>query len=145
MKRITDERLKLEMFKNIRILFVFENLGLIVILIYQSFKDGLDTLVNSPFSILLMLTGTLAAFLQIRISADSEERKKDTSKPLRYYPVLIESLLTGGVAGLVLYLSNHERYPLDAALFGSSVFICFLLPLTISYALKKKHRNDNDK
>lgn len=54
MKKIKDERLILQTLKNIRISFLFQSLGIIGILGYIGFTEGLDQITKSPLWLLFI-------------------------------------------------------------------------------------------
>lgn len=62
-KKIKDERLILKTLKNVRIAFLFQLLGIIGILSYIGFTEGMDQITKSPLWLLFMLTSILLAYL----------------------------------------------------------------------------------
>lgn len=54
MKKIKDERLILQTLKNIRIAFLFQSLGIIGILGYIGFTEGIDQITKSPLWLLFI-------------------------------------------------------------------------------------------
>lgn len=53
MKRVTDERLKIELLKNIRIVFIFQTLGILAVLIYTEFQEERMRHSSRPFFLYL--------------------------------------------------------------------------------------------
>lgn len=77
MKKIKDERLILQMLKNIRIVFLFQYIGVVGILGYIGFTEGIDQITKSPLWLLCMFTSILLAYLQLSVSIDVEEGEKE--------------------------------------------------------------------
>jgi len=80
MKKITDERLKLQNLRNIRILFIIENIGIIGILGCELIRKGIDEMMGNPLWFVLLLTGVISAYLSMGISVDHEPSKTNPKK-----------------------------------------------------------------
>ena len=61
LKKIKDERLILQTLKNIRIAFLFQSIGIIGILGYIGFNEGIDQITKSPLWLLFILTSMFLA------------------------------------------------------------------------------------
>ncbi|MCR6785540.1 MULTISPECIES: branched-chain amino acid ABC transporter substrate-binding protein [Bacillus cereus group] len=140
MKKIKDERLILQMLKNIRIVFLFEYIGVVGILGYIGFTEGIDQITKSPLWLLFMLTSILLAYLQLSVSIDVEEGVKLTP----YYKLVFRSLIVGIVMAIIYIIFSPERPLFEAILTGSILFICFLVSYSVSYFIKKRRLQDND-
>lgn len=132
MKKVVDERLKLQLIKNFKIAFLVENAVIVLLLIYQSFKniDKAISTSNPLWTAFIVGTMTLS-FLSVNVSASIEDKPKRSSLRLLSYFVLIFiigslffmvtmpnhillALLCGTViavvvSGLLIY-ENHYRY-----------------------------------
>ncbi|MCC8439663.1 MAG: hypothetical protein ABF455_00885 [Liquorilactobacillus satsumensis] len=132
MKKVVDERLKLQLIKNFKIAFLVENAVIVLLLIYQSFKniDKAISTSNPLWTAFIVGTMTLS-FLSVNVSASIEDKPKRSSLRLLSYFVLIFiigslffmvtmpnhillALLCGTVIAVVvsglLFYENHYRY-----------------------------------
>lgn len=132
MKKVGDERLKLQLIKNFKIAFLVENAVIILMLIYQSFKN-MDKAISASNPIwAAFMVGTMTlSLLSVNVTASIEDKpKRSNLKLLNYFlPTLVISslffivtmpehillsLLCGTViaviiSGLLMY-ENHYRY-----------------------------------
>ncbi|KMP98669.1 membrane glycosyltransferase [Bacillus sp. RC251] len=143
MKKIKDERLILKTLKNIRIAFLFQSLGIIGILGYIGFTEGMDQITKSPLWLLFILTSIVLSYLQLSVSIDVEEGEKDI-KLTPYYKIILRSLIVGTIIAIIYIIFSPERPLFEAILTGSIFFICFLISYSISYFIKKRRLQDND-
>ncbi len=143
-KKIKDERLILQTLKNVRIAFLFQSLGIIGILGYTGFTEGIDQITNSPLWLLFILTSMVLSYLQLSVSIDVEESEKEI-KLTPYYKLVLRSLIVGIVMAAIIYIIFSPERPLfEAILTGSILFICFLVSYSISYFIKKRRLQDDD-
>ncbi|HDR7911041.1 branched-chain amino acid ABC transporter substrate-binding protein [Bacillus pretiosus] len=143
MKKIKDERLILKTLKNIRIAFLFQSLGIIGILGYIGFTEGVDQITKSPLWLLFILTSIVLSYLQLSVSIDVEEGEKDI-KLTPYYKIILRSLIVGTIIAIIYIIFSPERPLFEAILTGSIFFICFLISYSISYFIKKRRLQDDD-
>ena len=143
MKKIKDERLILQTLKNIRIAFLFQSLGIIGILGYIGFTEWLDQITKSPLWLLFILTSIVLSYLQLSVSIDVEESKKDIQL-IPYYKLVFRSLIVGIIMAIIYIIFSPERPLFEAILTGSILFICFLVSYFVSYFIKKRRLQDND-
>ncbi|PEO67963.1 branched-chain amino acid ABC transporter substrate-binding protein [Bacillus toyonensis] len=142
-KKIKDERLILKTLKNIRIAFLFQSLGIIGILGYIGFTEGMDQITKSPLRLLFMLTSILLTYLQLSVSIDVEEGEKEI-KLIPYYKLVLRSLIVATIIVIIYIIFSPERPLFEALLTGSIFFICFLVSYSVSYFIKKRRLQDND-
>ncbi|PEJ66611.1 branched-chain amino acid ABC transporter substrate-binding protein [Bacillus wiedmannii] len=142
-KKIKDERLILKTLKNIRIAFLFQSLGIIGILGYIGFTEGIDQTTKSPLWLLFILTSIVLSYLQLSVSIDVEEAEKDI-KLTPYYKIILRPLIAGTIIAIIYIIFSPERPLFEAILTGSIFFICFLISYSISYFIKKRRLQDND-
>jgi len=142
-KKIKDERLILKTLKNIRIAFLFQSFGIIGILGYIGFTEGMDQITKSPLWLLFMLTSILLAYLQLSVSIDVEEGEKEI-KLTPYYKLVLRSLIVGIIIAIIYIIFSPERPFFEAILTGSIFFICFLVSYSVSYFIKKRRLKDDD-
>ncbi|MCU4919887.1 branched-chain amino acid ABC transporter substrate-binding protein [Bacillus cereus] len=143
MKKIKDERLILQTLKNIRIVFLFQYIGVVGILGYIGLTEGMDQITKSPLWLLFMLTSILLAYLQLSVSIDVEEGEKEI-KLTPYYKLVLRSLIVGIVMAIIYIIFSPERPLFETILTGSILFICFLVSYSISYFIKKRRLQDDD-
>ena len=136
-KKIKDERLILKTLKNIRIAFLFQSLGIIGILGYIGFTEGMDQITKSPLWLLFILTSIVLSYLQLSVSIDVEEGEKDI-KLTPYYKIILRSLIVGTIIAIIYIIFSPERPLFEALLTGSIFFICFLISYSVSYFIKKR-------
>lgn len=132
MKKVVDERLKLQLIKNFKIAFLVENAVIILMLIYQSFKN-MDKAISASNPIwAAFMVGTMTlSLLSVNVTASIEDKpKRSNLKLLNYFLLtfvisslffivtmpehILLSLLCGTViavviSGLLMY-ENHYRY-----------------------------------
>ncbi|MCW9131608.1 branched-chain amino acid ABC transporter substrate-binding protein [Bacillus paramycoides] len=143
MKKIKDERLILQTLKNIRIAFLFQSIGIIGILGYIGFTEGMDQITKSPLWLLFILTSILLSYLQLSISIDVEESEKEI-KLTPYYKLVLRSLIVGIIMAIIYIIFSPERPLFEAILTGSILFVCFLTSYSVSYLIKKRRLQDED-
>ncbi|PFQ52011.1 branched-chain amino acid ABC transporter substrate-binding protein [Bacillus cereus] len=142
-KKIKDERLILKTLKNIRIAFLFQYIGVVGILGYIGFTEGINQITKSPLWLLFMLTSILLAYLQLSVSIDVEEGEKEI-KLTPYYKLVLRSLIVGIIITTIYIIFSPERPLFEAILTGSIFFICFLVSYSVSYFIKKRRLQDDD-
>ncbi|MDA1872840.1 MULTISPECIES: branched-chain amino acid ABC transporter substrate-binding protein [Bacillus cereus group] len=126
-----------------RIAFLFQSLGIIGILGYIGFTEGMDQITKSPLWLLFILTSIVLSYLQLSVSIDVEEGEKDI-KLTPYYKIILRSLIVGTIIAIIYIIFSPERPLFEALLTGSIFFICFLISYSVSYFIKKRRLQDND-
>ncbi|WP_331490738.1 hypothetical protein [Aquibacillus rhizosphaerae] len=76
MKKITDERLVLRNLQNIRIVYIVQTLGILIILAYELIQGGMDGMRNNPVWIVFMVSIVVSAYLSMNVSLAHENVKK---------------------------------------------------------------------
>lgn len=143
LKKIKDERLILQTLKNIRIAFLFQSIGIIGILGYIGFTEGMDQITKSPLWLLFILTSIVLSYLQLSVSIDVEESEKEI-KLTPYYKLVLRSLIVGMIMAIIYIIFSPERPLFETILTGSILFICFLTSYSVSYLIKKRRLQDED-
>ncbi|EEM15263.1 branched-chain amino acid ABC transporter substrate-binding protein [Bacillus pseudomycoides] len=143
LKRIKDERLILQNLKNVRIAFLFQSIGIMGILGYIGFNEGIDQITKSPLWLLFILTSILLAYLQMGISIDAEENEKEMKLTL-YYKLVLRSAIVGIIFAIIYVIFSPERPLWEGILMGSILFLCFLASYSVGYFIKKKRMQDID-
>ena len=143
MKKIRDERLILQTLKNIRIAFLFQSLGIIGILGYIGFTEGINQITKSPLWLLFIITSIVLSYLQLSVSIDVDESEKEI-KLTPYYKIVLRSLIVGIVMAIIYIIFSPERPLFVAILTGGILFICFLGSYSMSYFIKRRRLQDDD-
>ncbi|UXH46290.1 hypothetical protein N5C46_09675 [Rossellomorea vietnamensis] len=138
MKKIADERLKLQNLKNIRVLFLFQNAGIIGILAYDFITSGLDGMTDNPLWFLFIMTTIVSAYLSMSISVDHEEERQPPKKSL-WIAVVVVTILSV-ILGIIASLPDGSDMT-DGLIVGGVVFLCGLIPAIYVYTIREK-RND---
>ena len=115
--------------------FLFQYIGVVEILGYIGFTEGIDQITKSPLWLLFMLTSILLAYLQLSVSIDVEEGEKEI-KLTPYYKLVLRSLLIGIIITIIYLIFIPERPLFKAILTGSVFLICFLVSYSVSYFIK---------
>jgi hypothetical protein len=139
MKRITDERLKLQNLRNIRILFLVENIGIIGIigiLGYDLVTKGMDGMTENPLWFVLILTGVISLYLSLGISVDYESDEKSPKKGL-IISLIVSAFIAVGFGVLVSFTGDMSA----GILIGAICFVCFLVPSLYIYYLRTKRQS----
>ncbi|MBP1905153.1 amino acid transporter [Paenibacillus turicensis] len=139
MKKIKDERLQLQSLKNIRIIFIVQNLGIIGILAYDYFSKGMEEMRNNPLWFLFTISMIILAYLSMSISSDYERQSKNPKKSL------VISLVTSGLICILIgYLVTRSEAGdiAQGIIMGGSLFICILIPVIYMYNLRTKQHED---
>ncbi|MGO0154346.1 hypothetical protein ACTL31_01975 [Leuconostoc mesenteroides] len=132
MKKVVDERLKLQLIKNFKIAFLVENAVIILMLIYQSFKN-MDKAISASNPIwAAFMVGTMTlSLLSVNVTASIEDKPKRSNLKLLFYFLIIFTivslffmvtmpkhillallcgmLIAVVVSGILIY-ENHYRY-----------------------------------
>ncbi|MGE6256980.1 hypothetical protein ACQKCU_03560 [Heyndrickxia sporothermodurans] len=135
MKKIKDERLILQNLNNIRIAFIVQTLGIIGILGYDLFTNGIDEMRNNPLWMLFILTSVVYAYLSMNVSIDHEENAKSPTKGL-IISVIILTVISVAV-GYFVSITDGYHFK-DGLIFGGILFICGTVPALYIYLLRKK-------
>lgn len=144
MKKIKDERLILKNLKNIRIAFIVQTIGIVIILIYEGVTEGISKIIDNPLWLVFMLTMTVFLWLNLKISVDVYDDAKEQKKPGPYYRIVILSALVGTVLALLAKFGPDGSNTSEALIVGIVVFVCFLIPFSFVYYLRKKRSEDVD-
>ncbi len=93
--------------------------------------------------LLFILTSIVLSYLQLSVSIDVEESKKEI-KLTPYYKIVLRSLIVGIVMAIIYIIFSPERPLFEAILTGGILFICCLGSYSISYFIKKRRLQDDD-
>ncbi|MFT8838370.1 hypothetical protein [Liquorilactobacillus satsumensis] len=89
MKKVEDERLKGQLLKNFKTAFLIENSFILLVLIYESFKNVWGTVnAQNPLWASFMLGVVTLSILSQRVTAAIEDKPKISKKRLTVYFVL---------------------------------------------------------
>lgn len=139
MKIINDERLRIKNLENIRIVFVLQTLGIIVILFSNFIKGGARAVFDSPLFFLLMLVSTIFSYISLNVSVEYEEIKSP-KRGLTIY--IIISLIVSIAIGYFSIISGAIL--IEGIISGTIFFICFLISSIYLYKLRTKKLKEFD-
>lgn len=138
--KIKDERLQLLHLKNIRIVFIFQNLIIAALWVYYDINGGSINVTKLLF-LIWPLSVVLLMYLQLGISVDLES-DKEKKKQRPYYKKVLFSLVIGIIFGLIMVLCGTPIR--DSIIIGFVFFVVYLISGSITYYLKKKRLQDLD-
>ena len=138
MRKIKDERLLIKNLKNIRVAFLVQTFGIFSVLTYIGITEGPREATGNLFFTVFMLSMLVYLWLHLGISRDVSEHSEGVKKPVPYYIWIIISGGIGIVIGLAARFGPDKSSVSDSMLVGGVVFVCFLIPYTVNYFIKKK-------
>lgn len=141
LKKITDERLKLQNLKNIRILFLVQNIGIIGILGYDLVTKGLEGMTENPLWFVFMITMVVSLYLSMSISVEHETNSKHPKKGLNISILIL--VIISAVIGIFVSITDGFNVR-DGLIMGGILFICGLIPVIYLYYLRKRRSEEND-
>ncbi|MFT8477892.1 MAG: hypothetical protein ABF682_10865 [Liquorilactobacillus sp.] len=132
MKKVKDERLKGQLIKNFKTAFIIENSFILIVLMYESFKNYGEIInFQNPLWVSFMIGVISLSILSQKVTAAVEDKPKISKKRLLIY-FLLEflafsllfiliipkyiwlSVICGGIVALItsgiLIYNNHYRY-----------------------------------
>lgn len=139
MKKITDERLVLRNLQHIRIVYIVQTLGILVILGYELFQGGLDGMRENPVWLVFMITTIVYAYLTMSTSVDHEKQIKNPRKSLM--GGLLVVLVVAITLGFFTSITPGYTWGI-AALVASIIIFCGALPVYYIYRLRLKKLDD---
>ncbi len=140
-KKITDERLKLQNLKNVRILFLIQNIGIIGILGYDLVTKGLEGMTENPLWFVFMVTMIVSLYLSMSISVEHETNAKLPKKGLNVSILIV--VVISAVIGIFVSITDGFSVR-DGLIMGGIVLICGLIPVIYLYYLRKRRSEDSD-
>lgn len=140
MKKMRDERLIFENLKNIRMAFLIQTLGILVILIVDGMQNGYEQAKNNPLWLLFLITGIVLGYSRLRISVESEVTTKPSQQRLSYSRGIIRSVALGFAGFLAIFLTSKNLR--DAIILGIVLAFSFLIPAIIIIYFRKKNTED---
>lgn len=76
MKKITDERLVLRNLHNVRVTYIVQTIGILLILGYEFLQNGMEGVTNHPLWLVFILTSIVYAYLSMSVSVEHEREIK---------------------------------------------------------------------
>lgn len=135
MKKIKDERLILRNLKNIRIAYVIQMVGMIIVLALEGRENGVEEMTSSPLWIVLLLSNVILILLSMPISLQVYE-----SKPEKLGKMGMISIGIGVVAAILAYVSGAGIIP--SALSGGLLALIFFVISYFTRKLAKKYQEE---
>ncbi|CEG22805.1 hypothetical protein BN1080_01740 [Planococcus massiliensis] len=135
MKKIKDERLILKNLQHIRIAYVVQTLGILLILGYELIQGGLEGMRENPIWLVFMLTTVVYAYVSMSTSVDHEREKRSPKKSLAIGLIVTITI----AAGVVVLTAMTPGFAwADGFLIGGILCVCGLVPLVYIYRLRMK-------
>lgn len=135
MRKITDERLQLVQLKNIRIAFIIQTIGIVLILGYDFLQNGMEGMTDNPLWFVLMVTIVVFLYLSMRISVDYESSGKSRRKS---FAISLIVLLVISIVLMVLVSITDGSNIVTGVILASILFVCGLIPIIYMYFLRKE-------
>lgn len=136
MRKIKDERLKLQNLKNIRIAFIVQSLGILAILVYDLIKFGFNKVFSNPLWLVFIMSGIVVNYLSMSISVDEENDSKNPKA--RFLISLVVLCIIALVIGFFIH-SKGTSTMLDVLVPSGIIFISGLIPSIYIYRLRLKN------
>lgn len=125
--KIKDERLQLKNLKNIRIVYIVQTIGMILILGYDFINEGISGMTDNPLWFVLILTAVVYQYLSMSINVEHENNNKSPKKGfiISFIVLVIASILLGIlvalsdgatqmtgwiIGGVLLFLVSFQSY-----------------------------------
>lgn len=140
MKKIKDERLKIRNLENIRIAYIIQTIGILGILGYDLITKGLDGMRENPLWIVFMITTIISAYLAMSISIDHERNVQTPKKSFIFSLSVI--IIVSALVGILVSITDGYTM-VNGFIIGGILFICFLVPVTYIYYLRKRRLDEH--
>lgn len=137
--KIKDERLQLKNLKNIRIVYIVQTIGMILILGYDFINEGISGMTDNPLWFVLILTAVVYQYLSMSINVEHENNNKSPKKGfiISFIVLVIASILLG-----ILVALSDGATQMTGWIIGGVLFISGLVPIIYIYYLRNKQKND---
>lgn len=139
MKKITDERLILRNLQHIRIVYIVQTLGILVILGYELFQGGLDGMRENPVWLVFMISIIIYTYLTMSTSVDHEKQIKSPKKSLMIGLLVV--LVIAITLGFFTSITPGFNWG-NGALISSIIIFCGAIPVYYIYRLRLKKLDD---
>ena len=139
MKKMTDERLILRNLQHIRIVYIVQTLGILVILGYELFQGGLDGMRENPVWLVFMISTIVYTYLTMSTSIDHEKEIKNPRKSLMIGILVV--LVVAITLGILTSITPGYNWG-SGALVASVIIFCGAIPVFYTYRLRLKKLDD---
>lgn len=137
MKKIKDERLILRNLQNIKIAYIVQTIGILVILGYTFFQGGLEGLRTNPLWLVWMLATVVHGYLSMSVSIEHERKTKNPRKSFTLSLVVL--IILALAIGYFVSITPDFDW-LNGLFFGTLAFICGFIPFYYIYRLRVKQK-----
>ncbi|MCM3671093.1 hypothetical protein M3181_19215 [Mesobacillus maritimus] len=141
MKKITDERLILQNLQHIRITYIVQTIGILCILGYEFFQDGLEPMRENPLWLVFMLTTVVYAYLSMSVSVVHEKGETNPRKSFLISLIVLSLIVV--VAAILTAMTPGFGWG-NGAFIGGVLYVCGFIPCYYVYHLRKKQRAELD-
>lgn len=135
MKKIKEERIKIQNLKNIRIAYIVQTIGILIVLANDLMKKGLAGMTKNPVWYVFLVTAIVSAFLSMSVSVHAES--KPINPKQRLFITLFIILFISIAISLFVALTNGFNI-VDGIIIGGIIFVCAFIPTTYIYYLRSK-------
>lgn len=139
MKKITDERLIVRNLQNIKIAYIVQTIGILLILGYEVFKSGVEGMTKNPLWMVFVVTSVIYGYLNMSVSVDHEKKPKE---PVRSFFISLFVVTIIAVAFTTLTSITPNFNWGNGLLVGGIIFVCGIIPVSYVYRLRIKKKRD---
>ncbi|MFA9559706.1 hypothetical protein ACERII_20560 [Evansella sp. AB-rgal1] len=143
-KKIQDERLKLENLKNIRTVFAIQTILLVSLWVYEAFIQGKGA-TGTPLTYVVLIPSIISALLNMRVSVENEDKPKSARSLFNSLTnIIILSIVVGIGSTLLLYVILGEGSLMDSLIMGGVFSLCIYGAFSYGYYVKKRHDEEEE-
>jgi hypothetical protein len=136
MKKIVDERLTFLNLQHIKITYIVQTLGFLLILGHDFLEGGLEKMKANPLWGVFILSSVVYSYLSLSISVEHEKDLFDL-----FLLSLFVLLVIGSITAYLTSVTSGFNWS-DGVLFGGIIFVGGLIPMNYVYRLRKKQQNE---
>ena len=139
MKKIVDERLTFLNLQHIKITYIVQTLGVLLILGHDFLEGGLEKMKANPLWVVFILSSVVYSYLSLSISVEHE---KEIKRPFRSFLLsLFVLLVIGSITAYLTSVTSGFNWS-NGVLFGGIIFVCGLIAMNYVYRLRKKQQTE---
>ncbi|MEO2226458.1 hypothetical protein [Priestia megaterium] len=132
MKKIVNERLTFLNLQHIKITYIVQTLGVLLILGHNFLEGGLEKMKANPLWVVFILSSVVYSYLSLSISVEHE---KEIKRPFRSFLLSLFVLLV--IGSITAYLTS-----VTSGFNWRHYFVGGLIPMNYVYRLRKKQQNE---
>jgi len=137
MKKIVDQRFTFLNLQHIKIAYIIQTLGVLLILGHDFLKGGLEKMKANSLWVLFILSSVVYGYLSLSISVEQE---KEIKRPFRSFLLsLFVLLVIGSITAYLTSVTSGFNWS-NGVLFGGIIFVCGLIAMNYAYHLRKNNK-----